>query len=552
MWRRELLRRFMTAMRPEEHFEEKIKNQTYTIVGVPKSIIDDLEAICRSYGGTMPSVLPKPKETPPPATPPNEIDPAIRKMIALRVGLKEPPPENIQSIDDFAKLDRDEKIKICTKIFEDIEAIEEMIAIDHEIKNLYDFNLERAKVAIAEKKGKPVEELTKTEIKEAIRMAKENTYLQACGSRIDKYFFFLARPDMLEIYLDPTQEKKPLEKIVCTLEEPKWYNMRNAIKDLCEKAREHIREKLAPFRWEVEAIFHEKKGEEYRPFIHVIDEAYPNVREPWRIPAHKVTIRMKLGAKIRVPKDKLRKAIDYLKTYRPSTFMSIKTDKDLEREIILTLFKRIENRVNDLLRHACTPDIREEYESLHPKQIKMFKEIHALVMSRYLSLLTGKETEEEKQEIMEKAYELAKKDLVKWTEELIITREEEVRKMFAEMLATKALEIAGRTIFETLPTEPTCPPRVTIDITRKKEKEVTLPSLLTAGYRIVEELKTLEVEIEVEELELRIEFCTVWCSAIDCVLKNITPDYIMDEIVREAKRLGFVEVIIPYPSPSPG
>jgi hypothetical protein len=552
MWRRELLRRFATALRPEEHFEEKIKNQTYTIIGVPKEVISDLESICRSYGGVMPAILPKPKETPPPATPPSEIDPTIRKMIATRVGLKEPPPENIQSTEDFKKLDRDEKIKVCKKIFEDPEAIEEMMVIDPDIKNLYDFNLKQVTDAIAQKKKKPVEKLTKAEIREAIREAKEITYLQACGSRIDKYFLFLARPDLLEIYLDPTRDRKPIEKITCTLEEPKWHVMRNAIKDLCEKAREHIREKLTAFRWEVEAIYREKKGEEYRPFIHVIDEAYPNVREPWRIPAHKVTIRMIIDARIRVPKDKLRKAIEYLKTYRPSTVMSIKTDKDLEREIILTLFKRIENRVNDLLRHACTPDIREEYESLHPKQIRMFKEIHALVMSRYLSLLTGKETEEEKEELMEKAYELAKKDLIKWTEELIVTRDEEVRKMFAETLATKALEIAGRTIFETLPTEPVCPPRITVDILRRKEKEVTLPSLVTAGWKVVEELKTLDVEIEVERLELKIEFCTLWCSAIECVLRNITPDYIMDEIAREAKRLGFIEVIIPYPSPSPG
>jgi len=258
---------------------------------------------------------------------------------------------------------------------------------------------------------------------------------------------------------------------------------------------------------------------------------------------------MNIDARIRVPKDKLGKAIDYLKTYRPSTLATIKTDKDLEREIITTLFKRIENRVNDLLRHTCSPDIREEYTSLHPKQIRMFKEIHALVVSKYLALPPGTGTEEEEKEKWEKAYELAKQDLVKWTEELIITREEEVRKMFAETLATKALEIAGRTIFEVLPTEPTCPPRVTVDIVRRKEKEVTLPSLLTAGWRIVEELKTLDVEIEVEQIELRIEFCTPWCSAIDCVLKNLTPDYIMDEITREAKRLGFVEVIIPYPSP---
>jgi hypothetical protein len=169
-------------------------------------------------------------------------------------------------------------------------------------------------------------------------------------------------------------------------------------------------------------------------------------------------------------------------------------------------------------------------------------------MTKYTALPADMEEDER----WEKAYELAKKDLVKWTEELIITREEEVRKMFAELLATRALEMAGRTLFEVLPTEPTCPPRVTVEIKKRKEKEVTLPSLVTAGYRIVEELKTLEVEIEVEQLEIRIEFCTPWCSAIDCVLRNITPEYIMDEIAREAKRLGFVEVIIPYPSPSPG
>jgi hypothetical protein len=548
MWRRELLRRFMTAMRPEEHFEEKIRTQTYTITEVPQNILESLEAICRKYGGTMPAVLPKPKETPTPVKPPAEIDPSIRKQIATKANLANPPPETIKSLDDFKALKKTEKIKLCTEILGDMKAIEEKILQDPELKKLYDFNLEQAKKTIAERKGKPVEQLTKREIREAEKKAKEDALLQLCGSRLASYFTYLSRPDILGLYLEPMPEKKPVEKITCTQHEVKWDNVRKAMTELCEKAREYIREKWIPFRWEVEAIYQKKKEETYRPFIHVIDEAYPNVNEPYRLPSHKITILMNIDVGIKVPKDKLKKAIDYLKTYRPSTLATIKTDKDLEREIILTLFKRIENRINDLLRHTCAPDIREEYSSLHPKQIKLFKEIHALVMTKY----TGLPADMEEEEKWEKAYELAKKDLVKWTEELIITREEEVRKMFAELLATKTLEIAGRTLFEVLPVEPTCPPRVTIDIKRRKEKEVTLPSLATAGYRIVEELKTLEVEIEVEQLEIRIEFCTPWCSAIDCVLRNITPEYIMDEIVREAKRLGFVEVIIPYPSPSPG
>jgi hypothetical protein len=544
MWRRELLRRFMT----EEHLEEKIRTQTYTIEEVPKNILDSLEAICRKYGGTMPTILPKPKETPTPVKPPAEIDPSIRKQIATKANLANPPPETIKSLDDFKALIKTEKIKLCTEILGDMKAIEEKILQDPELKKLYDFNLEQAMKTIAEKKGKPVEQLTKREIREAEKKAKEDAFIQLCGSRLANYFTYLSRPDILGLYLEPIPEKKPLEKITCTQYEVKWDNVRKAMTELCKEAREHIREKWIPFRWEVEAIYEKKKEETYRPFIHVIDEAYPNVQEPYRLPSHKITIIMNIDTKIRVPKDKLKKAIDYLKTYRPSTFMSIRTDKDLEYEIILTLLKRIENRVNDLLRHTCTPDIREEYRLLHSKQINLFNQIHALVISKYKTLSSITEEEER----WKKAYELAKKDLVKWTEELIITREEEVKKMFAEMLATKALEIAGRTLFEVLPTEPTCPPRVTVDIKRRKEKEVTLPSLVTAGYRIVEELKTLEVEIEVEQLEIRIEFCTTWCSAIDCVLRNITPEYIIDEITLEAKRLGFVEVIIPYPSPSPG
>jgi len=548
MWRRELIRRFMTAMRPEEHLDEKIRSQTYTVTEVPKNILDSLEAICRKYEGVMPTILPKPKEVPTPIITPDKIDPSIRKLIATKVNLANPPPETIKSLDDFKALKKTEKIKLCSEVLGDMKAIEERILQDPELKKLYDFNLEQAKKAIAEKKGKPVEQLTKREIRDAEKKAREDTLLQTCGSKLANYFLYISRPDILGLYLEPMPEKKPVEKVTCTQHEVKWDNVRKAMTEICKEAREYIREKWIPFRWEVEAVYEKKTKEEYRPFIHVIDEAYPNVQEPYRLPSHKVAIRMILDARIRVPKDKLKKAIDYIKTYRPSTAMTIKTNKDLEQEVILLLLKRIENRVNDLLRHTCAPDIREEYRSLHPKQIKLFNEIYALVMSKYTTLPPDMEEAER----WEKAYELAKKDLIRWTEDLMITREEEVRKMFAETLTTRILEIAGRTLFEVLPTEPTCPPRVTIDITRRKEKEVTLPSLATAGWRIVEEVKTLDVEIEVEQLEIRIEFCTPWCSAIDCVLRNITPEYIIDEIVREAKRVEFVEVTIPYPSPSPG
>jgi len=60
--------------------------------------------------------------------------------------------------------------------------------------------------------------------------------------------------------------------------------------EMCKEAREYIREKWIPFRWEVEATYEKKNKEAYRPFIHVIDEAYPNVQEPYRLPSHKVTI----------------------------------------------------------------------------------------------------------------------------------------------------------------------------------------------------------------------------------------------------------------------
>jgi hypothetical protein len=547
MWRRELLRKFTTALRPEEHLEEKMRSQTYTSTYVSKETIKELKDICTTHEGRFTTSIPRTPVKLEPVISHRRVKKEIRERLAIAVGLTKPPPEHIEKTEDFLKLPEDKKLTVCKEIFKPIEEAEDLVVLDDIAKQFFNSFLELEQSRIAREKGKTEEELTPEELEEARRTALQRAYLATCGHRISKYFEKLLDPTTLAIYLEPEPEKKPVEKIICEQREPKWENMTSLITQMCKTARKHMTEKKEPFILEVEAVYEKKTKPEYKPFIQVVDEVYPNVLEPQRIPSHRVTIRMILDTRIRVPKDKLRKAIDYLKTYRPSTLATIKTDKDLEREIILTLFKRIENRVNDLLRHTCTPDIREEYKSLHPKQIKLFKEIYRLVESKYSMLPRGMKEEDKWKE----AYKQAKEELVKLTEELIVTREEEVRKMFAEMLATKTLEIAGRTIFETLPTEPTCPPRVTIDILRRKEKEVTLPSLLTAGYRIVEELKTLEVEIEVEELELRIEFCTPWCSAIECVLKNITPDYIMDEIVREAKRLGFVEVIIPYPSPSP-
>jgi hypothetical protein len=548
MMRRELIRRLREQIPPEEQLEEKIRSQTYTTTYVSTETIRELREICITHAGKFTPSTPRTPVKLKPVISHSRLKKKIREQLATTVGLAKPPPEHIESTEDFLKLPKDEMFKLCQEIFKPIEEAEDLIIFDDIAKKFFDSFYEDEQLRIAEEKGKTVEELTPDELAVARRIALQRTYFATCGHRISKYFEKLLDPTTLAIYLEPEPEEKPVEKISCEQREEPWKNMISLITKMCNTARKHITEKREPFILEVEAIYEKKDKPVYRPFIQVVDKTYPNIQEPHRIPTHKVLIKMNIDALIRVPKDKLKKAIDYLKTYRPSTLASIKTEKELEQAIILTLFKKIENRVNDLLRHTCAPDIREEYRSLHPKQINLFKEIHRLVESKYAGLPTGMKEEEKRK----KAYELAKEELTKLTEELIVTREAEIRKMFAELLATKALEAAGRTVFEVLPTEPVCPPRVTIDITKRKEREVTTPTLITAGYRIVEELKTLEVEIEVEQIELKIEFCTPWCSAIACVLKNITPDYIMDEIAREAKRLGFVEVIIPYPSPSPG
>jgi hypothetical protein len=310
-------------------------------------------------------------------------------------------------------------------------------------------------------------------------------------------------------------------------------------------------EKWEPFRFDFTANIERKITEQEKEFIQVIDEAYPNVAEPRRIPSHRVTIRIKTPITIRVKKERIKEAIKYLAENRPATAKTILTEKELETELILTMLKKVENRLRDIIRAGCTTDIQEEMRSLHPKQIIMFREILGLIASKEAMLRARMPQGTPEEEIKARALEEARKDLVKWTEQLFESREEELRKLYAEITSFKVIQMAGRTLFETLPTQPVCTPRVTIDITKRKEREVTSPALIKISWRIVDEIKALDVEIEVEELEIRIQFCTTWCRAIECVLKYITPEFVINHILEEARRLKFVEVIIPSPSHSP-
>jgi hypothetical protein len=552
MMRREIIRRFLEQIPPETQLDEKIRSQTYTVTTVSRKTIESLEELCRKHNGTPATTLPETQKEVTPARPHDEIDLTIRKEIAKEVGLKKPPPETIQNPDDFNKLSRSRKLELCKEIMPNMKAIEDKIIEDPETKKLYDFYLKQEKDAIAGQKKKPVEELTKKEIKQAERKAKEDTFIGVCGLRIQEYFKYLARPDLLELYIQPEPEKKPLEKIMCTQYNPKWNEIIKAITEICFKAREHILEKWEPFRFDVEANIVRPIDETRKEFIQVIDEAYPNIAEPRRIPAHRVTIRIKTPITIRVKKERIKEAIKYLAENRPTTAKTILTEKELETELILTMLKRVENRLRDILRAGCTTDIQDEINSLHPKQITMFREIFRLIASREAMIRArmppGTQEEEIEKEIKERAIEEARKDLVKWTEQLFQSREEDLRKLYAEITSFKVIQMAGRTLFETLPTQPICRPRVTIDITKRKEREVTSPALIKISWRIVEEIKALDVEIEVEEIEIRIQFCTTWCRAIECVLKYITPEFVINQILEEAKRLKFVEVIIPSPS----
>jgi hypothetical protein len=533
-----MLRRILT---PEDKLAEKVRTQTTTTTIVSRDTIDELESICQDYGGKQITPRPKTPEPTTPTKPPAEIPKEVKQKIAELADLKNPPPDTLTSFEDYEKLRRRDRIEICKTVLGDITIIDELRIEDNEVKQTFDNLYESAKLDIAEKRRKHVTELTTTELKRAEKTATEMTYLVVCGSRIKKYFDQLSRPDILETYLEPEPEKKPIEKIKCTQENPTWEDMTEAITKICETARKHIIERREPFYFEVEANHKRRKGE----FIQVIDEAFPNIADPRRVPSHRVTIKMVIDAKIRVPKEKIRDAIKYIKEYRPEAWGSIKTHKDLERELILTMLWRVRRRLEDVIRAGCAPDVQEEIQSLHPKQITLFKEIARTIESA----ISAQPPTLKEEERIKRGLEEARKEIASTFERLFELREEELRKLYAEMTAFRAIQVAGKTLFEALPTEPVCPPKIMIDITKRKEKEVVPPTLITAGWRIVDEWKYLEVEIEVEQLEIKIIFCTPWCRAIACVLKNITPDYVIDKLLEEAKRLKFVEVIIPSPSP---
>lgn len=534
MSRRAFIREYLREATPESKLEEKIRTQTTTPTEISRDTIKELEKICTTHKGTLTTTKLISPIILRPERPPRRIKPEIKAQIASIVGLAVPPPDTIESIEDFLRLGREDRLRICGLTFADKTIIEDMRITDPEVKFIYDNYLETAKSDIASLRGKSIIDLTPSEHEEAHIIATEKTFLHICGLKLRKYFEYLSRPDILATYIEPEPEKKPIEKIICSQINPKWEDMILAMTKTCETARKHILEKREPFHFTVEAEY--RKPPE--PFVQVTDEAYANIENPRKIPSHKVTIRMILDAKIKVPKERIKEAVNYLIENRPVTLQSIRTDKDLEREILLTIFKRLEHRINELIRHICAPDIQEERISLHPHQITLFNKLASLIASKEAMLPLGMKEEEKRRRAIEEAL----RDLTSMTEKAITSREEELRRMLAEQLAYKAIQVAGRTLFEVLPTEPICPPRITVDITKRKERTVTSPVLLRAGWRIVEEMKALDVEIEIDQIEVRIEFCTPWCQAIACVLRTITPDLIIEELTREAKRLKFVEV----------
>jgi len=331
-----------------------------------------------------------------------------------------------------------------------------------------------------------------------------------------------------------------VERVVCSQSNPKWGDMKLAIHEICVTARKHVLERREPFRYGVEAEFRRPSG----PYVHVVDEAYPDMLNPGRIPAHKVTMRTVIDAKIRVPKEKLGKAIDRLLD-RPGTLQSIRTVRDLEREILQTLFKKLENRIADLVRIGCTPEVREEIQSLSQYQVRVesFKGVADLIASKEAEIRARMPPGTPKGEIRRRARGEVRRELVEMLEEDMLARDE-LGRFFAEILAHTMVQRAGRPPIEFIPTVPLCPPKVTVDVTKGREESATNPIPVGAGYsyKIKEELKKLGVEIEVDQIEVRIEFCTPWCLSILCMLDKITPGYVVEELLRRAEELGFAEV----------
>jgi hypothetical protein len=337
-----------------------------------------------------------------------------------------------------------------------------------------------------------------------------------------------------------------VERVVCSQSNPKWGDMKLAIHEICVTARKHVLERREPFRYGVEAELRKPSG----PYVQVVDEAYPDMLNPRRIPAHKVTMRTVIDAKIRVPKEKLGKAIDRLLD-RPGTLQSIKTVRDLEREILQTLFKKLENRIADLVRIGCTPEVREEMQSLSQYQVRVesFKGVADLIASKEAEIRARMPPGTPKGEIRRRARGEVRRELVEMLEEDMLTRDE-LGRFFAEILAHTMVQRDWRSLIKHIlmvpPTVPLCPPKVTVDVTKGREESATTPIPVGAGYsyKIKEELKKLGVEIEVDQIEVRIEFCTPWCLSILCMLDKITPGYVVEELLRRAEELGFAEVKI--------
>jgi hypothetical protein len=323
--------------------------------------------------------------------------------------------------------------------------------------------------------------------------------------------------------------------------------MRLVIYEICVTARKHILERREPFRYGVEAEFRNPSG----PYVQVVDEAYPDMLNPRRIPAHKVTMRMVIDAKIRVPKEKLGKAINYLLD-RPGALESIKTVRDLEREILQTLFEGLKNRVADLERIGCTPDVREEIQSLSQYLVRVeSRGVADLIASKEAELRARMHQGAPEGEIRRKARGEVRRELVEMLEKDMLVRDE-LGRFFAEILARTAVRRDWRSLIEHIlmvpPTVPLCPPKVTVDVTKGREESATTPIPIPVGagfsYKIKEELKKLGVEIEVDQIEVRIEFCTPWCLSVLCMLDKITPGYVVEELLRRAEDLGFAEVKI--------
>jgi hypothetical protein len=526
---------FGEVSEPEDRLKEGVGTRATATTRISMGVLRDLTEICTKYGGTLASTVSP--ITPSPERPPETVEPEVKARVVSLLKLKSSPSDDIKELGDFVKLGRDEQIRVCTSILGDVMEIDVMKIVDPEVGKLYYSHLDRAKTVVALARGKPVRELVGEELREAQRIAREETFLSLCRGKLEKYFELLANPDMLATHTEPKLGGKPVGRITCTQHNPDWNDMILAMARTCSTAREHILERGESLCFAVEANFNEPS----RPLVQVTDKACADVGGPRRIPSHRVTMRMVIDAKIRVPKEKMKDAVKHLLDM-PGT-LSIKTDKDLEREIILTLFKRLKYRLEDMLRASCTPYVQEEMMSLSPHKVKSFKGVADAIEARKAQLRTLMPRGTPEKEVEARAREEVKRELARIAEEALTPLDEELRRLLAKRIAHATAQMAERALFEVLPVQPVCPPKVTVDITRGKERPtIPIPTRAWYWHRIAEEVKALDIEIDVDQIEVKIEFCTPWCSAIACVLSRITPDYVIEELLRRAKELGFAEV----------